>query len=402
MRFLPYASNLKFLYTLQNTAIPVKTNFSCLDKTAGFYADISADCKIYHTCDEYGNIFTYRCPEETAFRQDALICDHAHLVNCQGSIFSNTEGIRERYNNYSCEKKSVDDIGGEFLPQPLQVAQSIKPNTKVQHGFTFSSRQFLRNPNETETTKNKGTKLFHPSLSEFNSTTDVPINQFANIRTQSTASVNQIQQSGLRKEENFFIQSQRSVDKDKFMEEGINEKHYPNPRTNDAARTFWKPTSNTFLRSRNQQDDTSRNETAKNSQDGLKLSSTNHRNYPYIETLQSIQKSTKIPSTRDSITIADAFPTTTEISVYALTLSLKPLLPNEAEDDPYYPKLSTSTESYYTPTHTNKERLHVGVGTQALWSNTHLKLPSILPDLSSLEDIVDRRKLFYIPRIKFH
>ncbi|XP_015433717.1 PREDICTED: uncharacterized protein LOC107189647 [Dufourea novaeangliae] len=232
--------------------IPTKTHFSCLDKPAGFYADFDTRCKIYHTCDEYGNKFTYHCPEETAFRQEALICDHAHLVNCQRNI------------SFSSETN--------FLKLPLQ---------------TFS----------------------------------------ANIQ--------------------------------------------------------------------NQQSNTNSNQTAKNRTDFYKVPCINHRNDPYVETLNSIQKSTIIPLTRTSTTVTNV---TTELPIYALTLSLKPLIPRELDYDPYYPKF-TSTESYYSSSRIPNKLPYVKTILQKSWSNTHIELPSVLPDLRSLEDIVDRRKLFYIPRI---
>lgn len=389
------------LNNLQNTAIPAKTNFSCLDKTAGFYADIAASCKMYHTCDEYGNKFTYHCPEETAFRQDALICDHAHLVNCQGSVSSNVN--EKKYNNASYIRQPADNIQSQFFRRPPQAAEPLRTSNNVQHGLIFSSRHFFKNFNDTEASSNRIMKSFHSPLHEFNSTRDTTINHFANIKRQYAPFANQ-GQSNVRKNETSFIQSQSSVDKDKFNERGgTNQKDYSNRKPNDALHTSWKFSSNTFSGSYyNQQDNTKINQTTKNSVNNPKLSFMNHRNYPYLETLKSIQKNAKVPSTSSTVasTVSNNFLTTTEVPIYALTLSLKPLIPSELEYDPYYPKFSTSTESYYTPTHT-KEQSYAKVSIQTLQSNIHLKLPSILPDLNSLEDIVDRRKLFYIPRIKF-
>ncbi|XP_076245417.1 uncharacterized protein LOC143185963 isoform X2 [Calliopsis andreniformis] len=355
---------------------------------------------MYHTCDEYGNKFTYHCPEETAFRQDALICDHAHLVNCEG--FSTKDN--KKYNDSSHIREPVDNIQSQFLHQRLQLAQPIKTSNNVQHGLAFSSRHFLKTFNETEASKNKITKFLQPPLYEFNSTTPASVNYFANIKTSYTPFINQ-NQSGIRKNGTSFVQNQNSNNKDKFNErEETNQKDSLDQKTNDAFNHFWKYSSDTFSDSlQNQQENTKKNQTTKNSRDNPKLSFTNHRNYPYLETLKSIQKNTKAPSTSTTAasTISNTFLTTTEIPVYALTLSLKPLLPIELEYDPYYPKVSTSTESYYTPTHNSKAQSYTRDFTQTSRSNTHLKLPSILPDLNSLDDIVDRRKLFYIPRIKF-
>lgn len=391
MKFITYE------YILQSTVIPIKTNFSCVDRKPGFYADVVTKCKIYYTCDEYGNKFTYQCPEETAFRQDALICDHAHLVKCQVPISPNTEYVKEEYNN-SCVKGSMDNTNCQLLFQSLQEMQRTKTYSAMQHKFAFSSQELQKNFNTTEVTENKIIKYFHPLLSHYNSTTDVPVSHFTNIRTQYVSLTNQNQQSRSRKDENSSISSQIFNDKVKFHEKyESNQKDYLNQEANDALYNFLNFPLNSFSGNvQNQQNNMNNHKITKNSQDSLKLSFMNHRNYPYTETLKSIQKSTKIPSTQISTTLM-----TTDIPLYALTLSLKPLVPSELEYDPYYPTFSTSTESYYTPNQNDKKRLHIKVSTQTLWSNTHIKFPSVLPDLNSLEDIVDRRKQLYIPRLKF-
>lgn len=125
-------------------------------------------------------------------------------------------------------------------------------------------------------------------------------------------------------------------------------------------------------------------------------SNTYNRDYPYFETLRSIQAnamSTNTPRT----TIA-----TTEIPVHALTMSLKPLVPNELEYDPYYPRIPTSTEAYYTAIQLNKDSESFRFTTQPPWSGIYFEIPAVLPDLNTLEDLVDRRKLFYIPRVNRH
>lgn len=117
---------------------------------------------------------------------------------------------------------------------------------------------------------------------------------------------------------------------------------------------------------------------------------------PYSETLRSIQTNAHARHTESSTK------PTTEIPVHALTLSLKPLVPNELEYDPYYPKQPTSTEAYYTPGKPD-------ANAQAPFSSSQsppvvarpsvpFKLPPVLPDLNDLDDLVDRRKFFYIPR----
>lgn len=121
-------------------------------------------------------------------------------------------------------------------------------------------------------------------------------------------------------------------------------------------------------------------------------SSYNNDFHPYSETLRSIQAH------------ANYVKFTTDIPVHALTLSLKPLIPNELEYDPYYPRQPTSTEAYYTPSNRNKidASTRFSSSSQAplifTHSNLSFEIPPVLPDLNTLEDLVDRRKFFYIPR----
>ncbi|CAH1168075.1 unnamed protein product [Phyllotreta striolata] len=56
--------------------------FSCNGRSAGYYADVSKGCQIYHMCDGLGRQFSYSCPNATLFQQRMLICDHWYMVNC--------------------------------------------------------------------------------------------------------------------------------------------------------------------------------------------------------------------------------------------------------------------------------------------------------------------------------
>ncbi|XP_043518594.1 uncharacterized protein LOC122533194 isoform X1 [Frieseomelitta varia] len=371
------------LYTqfeIFNAVNSMKASFSCLNRTAGFYADVNASCKIYHTCDEYGNKFTYQCPEETAFRQDALICDHAHLVQCQGNTLTNTkEYIKEKEGNNSDAKNSVHK--NRSFSHSFHVTQPRKMNDGERHGSVFNATHLFMDLNKTKPTEKDIRSSFY-SFNYITSTTSIPINYSINTRIQSTHNEN-----ALRKNENYSIQSQNFHEKNKLNEKPrSNQKDYLYQKINDAS---YKTQENNI-----------NYQATKNPIDLLKLPSINYRNYPYLETLKSIQKNTKIPSTTArSITASISI---TELPVYALTLSLKPLIPSELEYDPYYPKFSTTTESYYTSTHNLKEWPRVRNSSQILQATIHLKLPSVLPDLNSLDDIVDRRKLLYIPRIKFN
>lgn len=62
-------------------AIP-RTNFQCVNRPPGYYADIETGCQVYHMCDGLGRQFSYACPNTTLFQQRMLICDHWYMVNC--------------------------------------------------------------------------------------------------------------------------------------------------------------------------------------------------------------------------------------------------------------------------------------------------------------------------------
>ncbi|CAG0887365.1 unnamed protein product [Cyprideis torosa] len=61
------------------------TSFSCDTRSAGYYADMEAQCQVYHLCDPNGRMYSYLCPNMTAFHQQMMVCDHWHRVECQTS-----------------------------------------------------------------------------------------------------------------------------------------------------------------------------------------------------------------------------------------------------------------------------------------------------------------------------
>lgn len=385
-------------YVFQNIVNSVKVSFSCLNRTAGFYADTDASCKIYYTCDEYGNKFTYHCPEETAFRQDALICDHAHLVHCEKSISSTLKEYNEKPEETKDDDSSYPKDKGRSLFPSFSMTQFMKTNNEVGYNkFISNSDRLFKNLDKT--IENKAIDSSYPT--NYN---NVTTNSETNIGTRYM--INEYDKNeSLKKNESFSIRIQSFYDKDKRNEKStLNQRNYSQQKMNDAVYNLLKVPLNTLSQNiRIQENNVKNYQPVKNTDHFLKLSSINYRNYPYLETLKSIQRNTKIlPTTASTTTTANIALATTELPVYALTLSLKPLIPNELEYDPYYPGYSTTTETYYTPVQNIKEWTRVGNSTRTMWSNIHFQLPSVLPDLNSLDDIVDRRKLLYIPRIKFN
>ncbi|GAU88411.1 hypothetical protein RvY_01119 [Ramazzottius varieornatus] len=60
-----------------------QTNFAC-PAQPGFYADVNAQCQVFHRCDINGNITSYLCVNTTLFNQITLVCDYFWNVDCPG------------------------------------------------------------------------------------------------------------------------------------------------------------------------------------------------------------------------------------------------------------------------------------------------------------------------------
>lgn len=374
-------------YCSQNTTPPnVSTNFSCLNRPMGFYADVETNCRVYHTCDDHGNKFTYRCPEETAFRQDALICDHVHLVDCRAITYLSPQFQHENADKENIHAiplirspivpiDSLDDHRQSFSRsfRVIQQPDKIKSN-KVQSGFVFSASLFLRDktPNQggqitdTCTTCNANSKN-RMTVSTSRSLTE----QFSSWNSRNDKSTSSRQTLPLLSSETrVFARNKSAIHLNRSFE----------------------PIANSSLVKMIAPEDNQRSPALHEKSSFLNYNSDYH---PYSETLRSIQANTYTLNIKS----------TTEIPVHALTLSLKPLVPNELEYDPYYPKQPTSTEAYYTPSNRNKVNMSTRLSNQApstaqplIAQPDFFEIPSILPDLNTLEDLVDRRKFFYIPR----
>ncbi|XP_014479056.1 PREDICTED: uncharacterized protein LOC106746714 [Dinoponera quadriceps] len=326
----------------------------------GFYADVEANCRVYHTCDDHGNKFSYRCPEETAFRQDALICDHAHLVDCQATVHpanrlpdGNNAALRQPITSID----SPDDHRLSFS-RSFQVVQrpdkSVPPN-KLQSGFVFSASLFLRDHDRARTADRRcDTKDRFAAASTVRTLTE-RFNSWDVRNDKSSQSLSETRD--FARDKSATVNFRRSFEPPTFAR--------PTTPDNVAHRPASPREKSTFL---------------------------THDYRPYSETLKSIQANSVRALAMDK--------STTEIPVHALTLSLKPLVPNELEYDPYYPRQPTSTEAYYTPSHRfNANVRSPSQAPPAASLNLPFEIPPVLPDLNSLEDLVDRRKLFYIPRV---
>lgn len=360
----------------------------------GFYADVEANCRVYHTCDDHGNKFSYRCPEETAFRQDALICDHAHLVDCQATVYPPNRSSDENTGDNAAPPlgppiTSIDSPDDHRLSfsrsfQVVQRPDKSVPNDKHQSGFVFSASLFLR---DQDLTRDRA----GPRAADTSRKCDSK-GRFATPKVSSTArtfterfnswDVRNDKSSHARPPQSLSLSKTRDFAHDKSVTLNFRRSFEPTPSPSTFVRTI-------------SPDNVTRRPTFQREKSTFSIHDHSYR--PYSETLRSIQANAARVTASKS---------TTEIPVHALTLSLKPLIPNELEYDPYYPRQPTSTEAYYTPSNRNEFNANARVPTSSQVPtaavshyNLPFEIPPVLPDLNSLEDLVDRRKLFYIPRL---
>lgn len=310
----------------------------------GYYADLPSNCRIYHNCDDQGNKFSYHCPEMTAFRQEALICDHAHLVDCQA-------GARVLK-----PPDTVEQI-------PLERRTTVSPFRDYLLGKESTIDGGLRKPNWPADVSFKNAEN-DSSFLRLKNLQQLPKGSETYSRTNWRQSVPQ------RELEAPFVES-----------------------------VFDKPTSpdygddgKTEFRGQERGESTTPQCVCKD----VQTTDTTHftlRNSPGVYPRSERGNSKSIETT----------PMTSSTSVIPFrdfTASLEPLVPNTLEYDPYYPKESwTTTETYYTPSEKGKvPQAFDSQNFQPPLVGIYFKIPDQLPDLNTLDDIVDRRKLFYIPK----
>ncbi|CAL4135564.1 unnamed protein product [Meganyctiphanes norvegica] len=67
------------------SSIPDGLSFSCNDRIPGYYADIEAQCQVWHWCHPDGPMYSFLCPNQTMFNQKYRLCDWYYNVDCPGS-----------------------------------------------------------------------------------------------------------------------------------------------------------------------------------------------------------------------------------------------------------------------------------------------------------------------------
>lgn len=63
--------------------VPI-TQFRCENRAYGYYADVEANCQVFHVCSN-GIKWSFLCPNQTVFNQNFLVCDYPGSVDCSQS-----------------------------------------------------------------------------------------------------------------------------------------------------------------------------------------------------------------------------------------------------------------------------------------------------------------------------
>lgn len=319
--------------------MPIRSNFTCAGRQTGYYADVPSNCRIYHNCDDQGNKFSYYCPEMTAFRQEALVCDHAHLVDCEAGIkFAQTTSEAPRIVQ-STTKQFLNGTNSKLSGNPLS-------------GFRFGSSVAATNNSS--------------QVSAFN------FKESSNFRKEFSA-------SGKSSGDQPSTNSRGDTAWFKHLGNGGTELG-THPEVNRNAKERPGPTTSTAKPYFNFQ----------------------NSNYPRLYKGETNSGQIPVPASPKTTTTTTTTTTRTtiqEIPYRDFTASLKPLVPNELEYDPYYPRESWTTETYHKTSKTDKlPPAVVAPNFEPSIVGVYFKIPDVWPDFNTLDDIVDRRKLFYIPR----
>jgi len=124
-------------------SIPM-TSFSCIGTKAGFYADIEANCQVYHYCHFDGRQDSFLCSNGTVFNQKVFTCDWWYNVNCAASedLYSLNDNLYK--DGSSLFGESVGGNGNDFDLSKLQ--SLLKRNTlEIDNLLSSSSKRDLLN-----------------------------------------------------------------------------------------------------------------------------------------------------------------------------------------------------------------------------------------------------------------
>ncbi|EDV50757.1 titin [Drosophila erecta] len=138
--------------TLPSNATSIRSditdNFSCANKTYGYYADVENDCQIFHVClpvtyaDGRENTFrwSFICPEETIFSQESFTCMRREdmTIECEDSsryyeLNGNFGGPAEEESKPTpVESEEPEKEESEPQPEPEPVDSEPEPEVPAE------------------------------------------------------------------------------------------------------------------------------------------------------------------------------------------------------------------------------------------------------------------------------
>ncbi|XP_012268572.2 uncharacterized protein LOC105693309 [Athalia rosae] len=370
------------------TPRPINSNFTCAGRLAGYYADLSSNCRVYHNCDDQGNKFSYHCPEMTAFRQEALVCDHAHLVDCQTAatqILINRAEKSKKTVGASPTVTTINPFSNLFIRKDAAASQVSKP---------WPANVRFKTAVAQETPFHLGLDARH-TFAGMAST-------FASNQT-TVAQLASGRNSGMEKIAMPFDYRwvQFSGDRPKSKSNGsrFDGSTGRDLIANSRGHLGWKFTNRSISTAEINADGEHHTQPSAYEYSRMKSSPMTSRSGSYPEINGTNTKSTQI-SGQTKLTPSLTTLSPSDILFPDFTASLKPLVPNALEYDPYYPREPwTTTETYYTPSERSESpRAFDSPNFQPSLIGVRFKIPDILPDLNTIDDIVERRKHFFIPR----
>merc|ERR1719150_2698079 len=111
------------------------TAFTCEDKvTGGYYADMEADCQLFHVCVQVSEYefqdFHFLCPNDTVFDQQHLVCTNWFEVDCHAQLafFSNDFGIKRG----GADRDSKQDEDVQIRPEPQHQRSRLRNSGRGQ------------------------------------------------------------------------------------------------------------------------------------------------------------------------------------------------------------------------------------------------------------------------------
>lgn len=127
--------------TFPNYAQIPQTSFQC-PQQPGFYADVAAQCQVFHRCDINGNQTSYLCVNTTVFNQITLVCDYFFNVDCQGSQqYANFANSRLYTDLPLFDTPPADYVApSQLLAQKQQEQLNAQGSQQIQQGQNQGSR----------------------------------------------------------------------------------------------------------------------------------------------------------------------------------------------------------------------------------------------------------------------